>query len=384
MIFSHTTKGEKAMVKSRKLVSMALCLTLTATVFSGCGKKGSGKSGGSADADYDHIYREEEFSLSEEIKADYLYNMYSCGDRVLAYGESYDKDYNSDFEIVSFNKDGSDVKQFTINGALENGDGSVYIQAVKSDEEGNIYTVKNEYSYSEDDEDNYDAYYLEKYTADGEQIWQVDLSDKGDDTYYQGLFYIEGKGILVYGNSILKLYSKDDGSLINKFDTGLEYFYEIVPKDDKVLLYFWEDDAYKLKEFSLTDGKMGSDVEFPGSMMNYEYCLPGTCTDLLLISSTGIYTYNYGDPEVTYVCSYIDSDINPDSVSGVVQLSETEFLLLVMDDDDDAPRVIKIVKVPAEEAKSREIITLGCYWLDSTVRSAVIDRSEERRVGKEC
>lgn len=359
------------MIRSKKLVSMALCLALTATVFSGCGKKGSGNSGGSADADYDHIYREEEFPLSEEVKADYLYNMYSSGDRIIAYGDTYDANGSSSYDIVSFNKDGSDVKQFSIKGSSDGEEGGLYLQGVKADEEGNVYAVKNEYSYTE--EESFDSYYLEKYTSDGELIWSVDLADKDGDTTYQGLFYLEGKGLLLYGDSILKLYSKDDGSLINKFDTGLEYFMEIVPKDDKVLLSFWEDESYKLKEYNLTEGKMGGDVEFPGSMMNYNYCLPGSYSDLLLVANSGIYTYNIGDAEVTYNCSYIDSDIDPDTVNGVVQLSETEFLLLVMEEESGTPKFKKIVKVPAEEAKSREIITLGCYWMDSTVRSAVID-----------
>ena len=359
------------MVRSKKLVSMALCLAMTATVFSGCGKKGSNKSGSTNEADYDHIYREEEFALSEEIKADYLYEMYSCGDRIIAYGSTYTEGDYSNYNVVSFKTDGSDVKQFTISGAPESGEGSVYVSEMKGDSDGNIYVLQDVYTYS--DEESSDIYYLDKYSSEGEKLWEAQLSKEGENSYFDGLYYIEGKGVLVYGDGQLMLYSADDGTQTNKFDTGLDYFMEIVPKDDKVLISFWEDDSYKLKEYSLTDGKMGEDVEFPGSFSNYQYCLQGTKTDLLLLANSGIYTYNYGDSEVTYVCSYIDSDINPDSVNGVVQIGDEEFILLVMDDEDDAPRFKKIVKVPAEEAKSQEIITLGCYWMDYNVRSAVIE-----------
>lgn len=373
MTFNLTKKGEKAMVKSRKQVSLILCLALTTTIFTGCGKKGSDTSDSNSSADYDHIFKEEEFELSEEVNSESLYSMTGYGDYVVSYGSTYNEKADaSNYVIIRFKNDGSDVKQIEINGMPESGEGSVYISDVKCDAEGNVYVLKDEYSYSEDS-DGFDIYYLDKYDTDGELEYEAVVSENGANESFSGIFYMEGKGILAYGNGIVSLFSDSDGSFVNKFDTGLDYFQEVIPKDDKLYIYYWEEEGYKFKEFSLTDGKMGGDVSFPGSLSNYISCYPGTATDLLLLANTGIYTYNFGDSDVTYSCSYIDSDINPDNVSGAVQVSDTEYIILVMNDENAEYEFKKIVKVPAEEAKSQEVITLGCYWMDYNIRSAIID-----------
>lgn len=359
------------MVKSRKLVSMALCLTLTATVFTGCGKKKSGSGSSDNVADYDHIYKEGEFTLSEEVDVSQLDRIGAYKDRIYVYGQSYEEDSeNGEFKFVSFKEDGSDVKQFSITADPASENEAIYFNQAICDADGNFYVIKNVYNYGED-EDNYDDYFMEKYSSDGEQLWQSKISDT--DITGDGIYIVEGKGILTYGGSKIGLFSEEDGKLIKDYDTGVDYLQELIPKGDNVLVYTWEDDGYKLKEFSLTDGKMGKDVEFPGSISNYNYCLQGTHSDLLLLTRGGIYTYNYGDSDITYRCSYIDSDINSDMVEGAVELSDTEFLLLIMDEEDYTYKLSKVVKVPAEEAKSQEIITLACYWMDSNVRNAVVD-----------
>lgn len=371
MIFSHTRKGEKAMVKSRKLVSLALCLTLTATVFTGCGKKGAQKGSTDNVADYDHIYREDKFTLSEEADVSELNRIGAYKDRVYVYGQSYGSDDgNGEFKFLSFKEDGTDVKQFSVSAKASSENETIYFNQAICDGDGNFYMVKNVYNYGED-EDNYDDYYLEKYSSEGEQLWQSQITDT--DITGDGIYIIEGRGVLTYGGSKIGLFSEEDGKLIKDYDTGVEYLQQLVPKDNNVLIYTWDDDGYKLQEFSLDDGKVGKDIEFPGSFSNYSYCLQGTYSDLLLLARDGIYTYNYGDSDVTYCCSYIDSDINSDMVEGAVQLSDTEFLLLLMDEEDYTYKLTKVVKVPAEEAKSQEIITLACYWMDSTVRNAIVD-----------
>lgn len=361
------------MIKSRKQVSLALCMLMAVSVFSGCGKKGS-NSNTSAEADYDHIYRETEFTLSEDVDTEGLYNMFAFGDRIIAYGSVYNdaSDY-SDYVVLSFKNDGSDVKQITINGKPKEGEGSIYVSDVKTDLDGNLYLIKDEYIYDEDSESS-DIYYLAKYSPEGEALWEVSVSDYSNGgKYYSDIIYLESRGLILSGDNYIALYSSEDGSLIKEYDVGVDYLREIIPHDDDLYLYYWEDEGYILKEYSLDDGKWGEEVDIPSSLSVYNSCVPGTSTDLLLLSSSGIYTYNFGDEDVTYTCSYIDSDINPDSVEGVAQLSDEEYLLLVRDEEDYSYKFKKIVKVPADEAKSQEIITLGCYWLDSTVRREVIN-----------
>ena len=371
MIISRTG-GEKAMAKFKKTVSLTLCATLVAASLAGCGKSESGSNSSNTSSDYDHIYKEVDFDLSTDVDTDYLYNMFSYGDRIVACGSSYDDEgNNSTYNVVSFNTDGSDVVSFSINNESTTDGESVYISEICCDENGDFYLTKNLYSYSEDN--SYDIYNLDKYSSDGEFIWEVNLSENGNETSVEEMCYVEGKGVLISGSEKMALYSAEDGSLIKNYETNINYIENIIPKDGNVLLNYWEDDGYAFKEYNLTDGTFGDDVSFPGSLSNYNYCLKGTYSDLLLLSRNGIYTYNFGDQEVTYVCSYIDSDIDPDYVEGVAQVSADEFILLVMDQEDYTYKFTKIVKVPAKEAMSQQIITLGCYWMDSNIRRAVID-----------
>ncbi len=235
----------------------------------------------------------------------------------------------------------------------------------------------------EEDVEYVDDYYLVKMNLSGEELFSVKLNDVPEFKKLaedNGYFYI-GDMILDKGNGI---YINSYGSFF-KFDLEGNYVktvsgsdqslldgISIVPLDDgRMVAILNEEDKISFATVDLEEGAIKERYEVPG--LTYEYSIyAGTGYDLYLVNSYGVYGYNLGDADKTQLMGYIDSDLDIYNVFWVTGISEEEFFAGHEDMESGYNRLARFTKVPPEDVKEKQPITLAMGYSDWSIRRNVI------------
>ena len=105
----------------------------------------------------------------------------------------------------------------------------------------------------------------------------------------------------------------------------------------------------------------------------FNYTLfPGNSSDLLLTNSVGLYSWNLGDKEPARILQFMDVDMDAAYVSAVT-FTEDGSILLMSGSSDAGCDIHLLTPSDTDLMADREEITLGCYYVDPTVRHKVID-----------
>jgi len=365
------------MMRRKKYVSkFSMCLASVmafTTLLAGCGKSESTKTSTDGTRDYDHVYKQEEFDLGDVDTTDYYSLGYSCGYYILS-GTQYNEDTNS-YTAFVFNKDKEN--EYAYNIEFVSGETSEYINETTVDGEGNLYALVNKTSYDDTGAIQSDDYFIRKYDTSGEQLFESQINDSDDSensVYFSTIHFATGKGVVVSSDESVRLYNSEDGSLLGRVDTTDYISGDIVLDDGRVILMTSGENqtGYSYVEVDFDSKKLGSDLAFPSDIDNLYSRKAGINYDIIANSDDGIYGYNIGDDSITLICSYIDSDIEPDSYNDFVEYSETELLAIGYSDDEGRYVLNKFTKVPADEVADQIQLTLGCYDMDYDVRKQVI------------
>ena len=390
-------------------LSVLLCATL-ALAFAGCGKKkesGSDVLNEATKMSKDYVFAMEEFNVDGLPKD--INRIFSAGDRIYA---SYNN--SSDFfDIYSFNSDGSDLK----NVKLPYSDNSYY-QNISFDKDGNIYAIYNVYNWSSGDMELYDGegeetveavedsseesiddasenasedtldefsdnngfvessdeYYLVKFDLNGNEVYKIDLGEKyGDDEGYVSINSMgvtdDGVVILSMDNGILSYTPENDFKLLVDNSTGADYRYYQIYKgfEGQIFLSYYGDDSICLCSFDPNTGKISDPSSAIKGYGDYSY-FGGSGYDLYISDDKAFYGYDKASDTKTKLLDYVDSDIElTGSTDQAVAISDVEFIASIPDADYNYS-LYRLTKVPPEEVKDKEIITLGGYYIDYTVR----------------
>lgn len=243
--------------------------------------------------------------------------------------------------------------------------------------------AEEEYATYDEEAEYTDDYYLIKMKLDGTEIFSVKLNDipelkaLGEQT---GYFYV-GSFNMTQDNSI---YLSCMDSIV-KFDADGNYQKVVADPESplagvslytlengKMAATIYEDTGISIAYADLEAGTLGEKFKIPG--VSYEYSFyPGVGYDLYMVNTYGVYGYNIGDADKTQIMSYIDSDFAFYNIYGLAGISDTEFIAMYDDEATGMGRLARFTKVPPEEVKDREIITLAMAHSDWSVRSAVVD-----------
>ncbi len=253
---------------NKKPLCAILAISLMAASLSGCGKKNKGNESNvieeASKSSKDYVFRAEELDIG--IKTDNFRSLGLYNGRIHAVSGD-----TNILRFISFNPDGSDVKDFTVPETENEGHNEFAY-----DSEGNVYCIYYQYSYDEgdvqtyedgeeaegnetaegdetteesaddnavneessgaaeensvqnedgdsdiisDDSDNMedsssDEYqYLVEYDANGNLVDKVSLAEYSTDGYFScgGMVYLEGKGLYIFYDGGVLSYSKDEG-----------------------------------------------------------------------------------------------------------------------------------------------------------------------------
>ncbi len=373
----------------KRIQVVLMVFLLTFLCLSGCGDKKEGKStnaGGTASKDY--VYKASEIDLGlgmdEEIN-----RLFQVGSDIYGYSYNWNEEGQNTILFYKINEEGGGEKKYNIT--LEP---DANLNWINMDSEGNLYAIKgisrqvsgtgSETDASVDGEgteEYVEDYYLTKMDIQGEEVYSVYLNEIPEIKKLQeenGYFYVNnfifdrGKAIylIIYGN-LLKF--DMDGNLVDIFSEReeLENADYITTADGKTIAVIYGDTGISTATVDLEKGTFGEKYAISG--VSYEYSFyPGVGYDLYLVNTYGLYGYNLGDADKTQLMSYIDSDFDFYNLYQVMGINDKE-LYAMYDDPEDGDRVLaKFTKVPPEEVKERQEITLAMAYTDWNVRQEVV------------
>lgn len=420
--------------KNLSWVACALLSIVMAASLAGCG--GDSGSGGKATAsamDKEHVYSYEELELP--VKLDDVRGMFYRNDRIYVVGVSYEEYQN--IYLCSTALDGTDGKSVLIRtgfepetqdsapteepvaedgevleeeettaadetaeveeavdavaadtvaadtaAVMETGENiNVWVNSVTMDSNAVLYGIVEIYRDYEDENGEYvseSKLFLMSWSPEGEILWSKDLKEgRGEDEYfYVNNLFADKEGILwLCGNNEIQAYDAQGNQVKQaKFPediNGSMY----TDREGELLLIGWNQDYTKqnLKELDKNTMTFGPEKEFPSNLYNYGITSEGNQYDFLLTDTSSVYGYNVGDAEPTELMDLIDSDLDAGGLNYVCLIDDTHLVASYSDPVEWNCRVAVFTKIPPEEVKEKTPITLAGMYINSDMRSRVIE-----------
>lgn len=392
---------EKGIKKNAILLALTLLIMICAA---GCGKKETDHPQ-TVTISKDYVYKMQDVDLGEENQN--INQVIHVGENFYAYGYSWSDDgSDSSVLFLELNEDGTVGEEYRI--PMEQ---NVSISSINMDDSGNIYCIKNDYhpigtapgdpeeeaSDMEDvgeeeytgEEEYVDEYYLAKMSLSGEEFFSVKLNDIPDFAQLgeeYGYFYVrdvildQEKGIYVYSYGIFMKFDLEGNYLGTMPQNENENLFEsanfIVLEDGGVVAVLYEDNGMSVATVDLETGTIGEKYELPGVSYGY-YFYAGKEYDLYLSDSYGVYGYNLGDTDKKQLMSYIDSDLDIYGLYQVVGIDGKDFFATYDNMETGYNTLARFSKVPPEQVKEKQVITLAMADSNWMVRRCVINFNKE-------
>lgn len=394
-------------------IKKGICLMLAGAMT--CGLWGCGDSQGSTEEDKlaakQYVYRATDLEIlpdTDDGKGwSNIYALGVLGDKIVAVTmeEKYlETGYTQQLNLVTMNMDGSGKQEmpfFTrgdgnnsslnhieitgdgIFGIMEtwnygntSGDDEIVDDDVDGDsDEGNDVVIQPR------DEGVTQERILELicWNLNGEEQWRKSLMPENlsaEDYYYvERIVALDGGSILVLSGSSLDIYGSD-GNLTASVPREQEKYFNNMfrGKDGNLMVTFWSDDGSNmvLSTLNLQTGELGEAMELPFNTNNYSISHSDRY-DLLLRNSTGIYGFNIGDQEPVPVMNFINSDLATTSISGIVEISDTQFIGSYYDNLDNKQHAALFTYVDPADIPDKEVVSIATYYVDYQMRRRVIE-----------
>lgn len=323
--------------------------------------------------DKNTIYKEEVLKL--DLPKNFSLNLLKVfGDRLVFSGTSWDDEtYARTTVLGSCNLDGSDKKVSTID-LGESG----WITTAEVLDENTAVFVKSDVIEDSSDPENY--LYEETFTAyvmdfDGKVKKEVSLSDLG--VSWLNTFIALDDGILASDGMNYIYFDKDLKVLKQSNSDELSEFYGNVYKlkDNSVVFSKWVEGGQEFYKFDLNTFKLGEKVDYKVSSTTLSVREGSGPYDFLLSDNLQMYGYNVGDEEPKAIINFLNSDLANSYFQAIAFIDNTSFIGAYNDwtGDYNTTYVSKYTKVDPDTIPDKKNITLGCLWLDGTVRKDVLE-----------
>lgn len=369
----------------KKIVIFALVLTMILGTV-GCG----GKNKNEKTIDKNTIFKEEAFSLPFPENTN-INSVSVSKDTIYFVGYTYDSvSYNTTYFIATCNIDGSNYQQKNFDPPTENS--GMYVEGVYATSNGEAYLSYTEYFSDDSDPENYvweEHYYIAKIDSQGNITSKIDAASEYGVSYISSFKVLKDDTIVFYAND--SIYHVDgEGKIIAKKEvtagTYINSFFLL--KDGTFCVSYWGDDGMdKIKKVNADTLEFGEDIEVPFTMWNYSIMDGNDKYDILLRSSGSICGFNFGDSEPKELFNMINSDVNTSYFNSFAQVSDDCFVGTYNDYDytteQNNTTVAKYTKIDPSEYVEKTILTLGCIYLDSSIRSHVVNfnkKSDKYRI----
>lgn len=255
--------------------------------------------------------------------------------------ENYETGYrvNKNY-ICCWNLDGT-VKWETEIAGSQDGDEWIWIQAMSASEDGKLTVILSS-----------EEMYLVTVSPSGEMSDRKKLSPEVSDVF----------------NSYRMLAPIGDGNFF--------------------VIYYDSDDWTKqyAVEYDAAADTLSKPIEIPSAILyaNNGLLKIGTHSDLIYCTSSGLFTYNYGDEEGKKIMDYINSDLFITSLQNVIEIDDTHFVGMFYESYDRSQlKAGMFTHVPPEDIPDKRVMVLAGMWVDRDIQQRVIEfnrGSQEYRI----
>ena len=285
------------------------------------------------------------------------------------YDEDYYSNMKSTFHIASFTNE-SDVVYHDIE--LDGGNEYFSGNNWGFDGEENLYIAVSSY-----DEMTYqETFKLRKYSLDGTIIKEAPIESGNEEYFYISKILVDEDGtVYVVSEQTITCYDKDLNKKFSyKTDIKGGFITNTSLKDNGEIIFTvvsWESEEYISKTFKLNQQGNATEDAAINSIISGKDLLEGNGWDFYYTNNSSIMGINIGDKEATEVVNFYDSDINPSDLYSSIYFASAEQFLTTTENENGSG-ILVFEKVPAEEVKDKEIITLGTVYGSYSLASQII------------
>ncbi len=277
-----------------------------------------------------------------------------------------------DIVISVFNMDGTQVSTFKKTFGSDSGSNGIVVG-----DNGTIYMVLSEYGKDmTNPEFPKDLFTLYALDSQGNEQWNVELGKdiKQDEYYYVNQIIADKAGnIIILSSKGVEVYGPDSTKIIElplEETDGASNL--VMLNGEKCALICYGEESMYLKTVDFETKKLSEQQTFPFNAYSYSL-FSGRGYDLFLTDSNGLYGFNLGDAAVIQIMDYVDSDIMVSNIFGICLIDDTSFIGTYYSEETGVTSCAKFTKVDPSTIKDKEILTLGCMYLDSDVRKQVVE-----------
>ena len=352
------------LMKNKAICRRVLGLALSAAMalsLAACGNSSGGET-----EKKEWVWVPEFITIDDETVS--FYDMQLVGDS-LCY-QSYDYDEETEISTQSICRyslaDGNitktplnyvEEKNWNLNRLVYAQDGSMY---------GTTNVYNEDYTKSET--------FLCKFDAEGKQIFAEDMTELVAESYVDNMA-IDGEGrIYVTGENNVWLFDADgnkrgtvslgaDVNWIRAMGSG---------KDGKMYLcYYTSNGDTVLCDIDFDGKKTGNTYEnYPSS--NSNALVPGIEKDFMAQDGNRVYEYDVKSQTSTELFTWLDSDINGNTVEKFWGLEDGRILAVASDWETNEKSIALLTKTKASEVPQKETILIGSLYGDSNIQSAAV------------
>ena len=339
---------------------------------------GCTKDQGTTEFEFDKsmIYKEEIFDLNLREGFN-IYEAGISGDRIYLLGNVYDTSISNDFKLTYYwytaNLDGTDLKEHVLD-IPEN----VWVEKLALAENGKVYVFYPVYEdtyYDEPEVEEYSTPYYGRIIDESGNDTLVDLTE----------FYGSWASVLYVGNNQFIMSSDgetilfdEDLNYVRRTSSDEEYYNNLISlRDGTYAVSRWDENGeLSYAKFDTNTLKAGEKIEVPFDPWRYNVIEAKGKYDMYLSDGKYLYGWNIGDPEITPIVNFLNSDIYNNYYDRLQQLDDQTIIASYYDwySNDASPfKIAKLTKVAPEDVKDKKNITLGCLYLDSNIHKSIID-----------
>ncbi len=226
------------------------------------------------------------------------------------------------------------------------------------------------------DSDDEEIIYLLKCDNNGKVLSQVDLTKecKNEDGYVSivNSFFVTDDGKPVFSTDYgIATYDENSGVkyIVDNKAKGQTIYYNLFKgASDKFFVNYYDDNGINFCSFDPSKGTIGEASSSVQSSFGGYAFFGGNGYDLYFADGSSIYGYELKNDSKTKIVDMIDSDYpSTDSMGNSVAISDTEFVCCIPDSEYNY-NFYRMTKIPSNEVKDKQIITIAGYYIDHDVR----------------
>ena len=245
-------------------------------------------------------------------------------------------------------------------------------ESASSEESASEDTETQDADAGEEDYEEYrETYMVDLVDEKCNVIASIDMSEALDVTWVDSIVPLEDGTILVSAGDKMFLLDQDM-SVLKKIENLSQYYSFYSLKDGSLIAAYWGEKGREYSYFDVKKMATGDKVEFGCDISNYNVLQGSTEYDFYLRDSIQVYGFNKADTEPKPLLNFVNSDIPTSYFDIFTSMGDGTFLGSYYNSEGNV-KICKYTKVNPEDIVDKEVLTLGCMWLDNTVREDVIN-----------